>query len=255
MTRVIQGNKGHLRIQVKSRTFVTHKVLADFAADSLLGRGSRVWRGHFEGEDDKERVLKDVWVDTDRPREGDILRNLAHTFQLDPYPDSSFSDHFLTVIEDTIVELDGTHRDDTLNTMMNGQEPPEDCKSLNLPRSSDLPSKPKTRSISHAISSGIGPSPHEVKRAPIPHRFRPRSHYRITFEEVGRALYEVKNLEDVFSALRDVMRGSLVLLLAKSLRPNVFFFPFKRCGYCTTWDMFTAISALEIYCSSTVGAN
>jgi hypothetical protein len=204
MTRVVQGNKEHLRIQVKSRTFVTHKVLADFAADSLLGRGSRVWRGHFEGEDDKERVLKDVWVDTDRPREGDILRDLAHAFQLHPYPNSSFSDHFLTVIEDTIVEVDGTHHDDTLNTMMNGQEPPEGCKSLNLPCLSDLPPKSKTRSV---ISSGIGPSPHEVKRVPIPHHFRPRSHYRITFEEVGKALYEVKSLEDIFNGLIDVMRG------------------------------------------------
>jgi hypothetical protein len=207
ITRVIQGNEGYLRIQVKSRIFVTHKVLADFAADSLLGRGSRVWKGHFEGEDNKERVLKDVWVDTDRPREGDILRDLAHAFQLNPYPNSSFSDHFLTVIEDTIVELDGTHHDDTLNAMMNGQEPPKDCKSLNLPRPSDLPSKLKTRSVSHAVSSGIGPSPHEVKRAPASHHFRPRSHYRIGFKEVGKALYEVKSLEDIFNALKDVMRG------------------------------------------------
>ena len=125
MTHVVQGNKEHLIIQVKSWTFVTHKVLADFAADSLLGQGSRVWRGHFEGEDNKERVLKEVWVDTDRPREGNILRDLVHAFQLHPYPNSSFSDHYLTVIEDTIVEVDGTHHDDTLNTMMNGQEPPE----------------------------------------------------------------------------------------------------------------------------------
>ena len=145
---------------MESRTFVTHKVLADFAADSLLGRGSRVWRGHFEGEDDKEHVLKDVWVDTDRPREGDILRDLAHAFQLNPYPNSSFSDHFLTVIEDTIVELDGTHRDDTLNAMMNEWSgTSQGLQVLNLPRPSDLPSRPKTRSVSHAVSSGVGPSP------------------------------------------------------------------------------------------------
>ncbi len=216
------------------------------------GGGGGGGGGSFEGEDDKECVLKDVRVDTDRPREGDILRNLAHAFQLDPYPNSSFRDHFLTVIEDTIVELDGTHHDDTLNTMMNGQEPPKDCKSLNLPHPSDLPSKLKTRSVSHAVSSGIGPSPHDVKRAPILHHFRPRSHYRITFKEVGKALYEVKSLEDIFNALRDVMSGSR--RSAKSLGPN-FYLPFKRSGYCTTWDTFTVISALGIYCSSMVGAN
>jgi hypothetical protein len=209
ITRVIQGTEEyHLRIQVKSRTFITRKVLVDFAADSLLGRGTRVWRGHFEDEYDKVCVLKDMWVDTDRPTEGDILRDLASAFELNPYPNTVFNDYFLTVIDDFVIQLDGIHPDDTWNTMMNGQEPPKDCKILKMPVSNDLPSKVKTRSISHIVSSGMGPSPHEVKRAPNPHHFRPRSHYRITFKEVGKALYEEKSLHAIFKALKDVVTGS-----------------------------------------------
>ncbi|KAJ3837512.1 hypothetical protein F5878DRAFT_622228 [Lentinula raphanica] len=61
-------------IDVDGHQFTTTKVLSDASADSPLGRATRVWQvtdsaGH-------PRVLKDVWLETDRKEEHVILENI-----------------------------------------------------------------------------------------------------------------------------------------------------------------------------------
>ena len=59
--------------------FRTRRLISDIGVDALRGRGTRVWevvKIDSSGKDsgDATNVLKDVWVDDDRKREGEILR-------------------------------------------------------------------------------------------------------------------------------------------------------------------------------------
>lgn len=195
----------HLIIGVGGRQFQTVKVLADFAADSLLGRGTRVWEGFFIDEPEKPRVLKDVWVENDRELEGDVLKTLRKEYHKLGNTEHKFDDYFLTMAAHGKVQVFSHDVDDTLS-MMNGQElDMERVLALDIPLA--IPEQQTPRSTSRAVSSGMGPNPQEVRRiAPV--TFRRRIHYRITFKEVAKPLYTVVDLEAHFKALKDTITGA-----------------------------------------------
>ncbi|KAI0797254.1 hypothetical protein BC629DRAFT_1502565 [Irpex lacteus] len=63
-----------------TKEYLTHEVVANISAEAMRGRATRVWRGKEVGPDGKatgpNRVIKDCWIDADRTREGDILKNI-----------------------------------------------------------------------------------------------------------------------------------------------------------------------------------
>ncbi|KAF9513935.1 hypothetical protein BS47DRAFT_1362032 [Hydnum rufescens UP504] len=67
-------------IITKDRRFRTRKILSSFGAEPLRGRGTRVYEAIGVDEHGKEMgdpvVLKDIWIDHDRMREGTILARL-----------------------------------------------------------------------------------------------------------------------------------------------------------------------------------
>ncbi|KAF7790466.1 hypothetical protein EIP86_001421 [Pleurotus ostreatoroseus] len=81
MERVEIGDQAQYQITVHSSdgdtlNYRTLGVLSDSGASRLLSRGTRVWKAVriVNGEETGEPVaLKDVWVDSDREREGDAL--------------------------------------------------------------------------------------------------------------------------------------------------------------------------------------
>ena len=79
-----------------------------------------------------------------------------------------------------------------------------------MPRPSDLPTT-KSSHNSRVFSSGLGPDHHGVKCVAECYCFRPRFHYRIAFEDVGKPLYEKRSLKANFF-LKDVVKGSVVFL-------------------------------------------
>lgn len=67
----------------------TKRVISNFAADAIRGRGTRVWEvvqlDEKQNEIDEVLVLKDSWIDADRLREGDILHKIHNS-----HPDNLF---------------------------------------------------------------------------------------------------------------------------------------------------------------------
>ncbi|KAJ3753782.1 hypothetical protein EV360DRAFT_87460 [Lentinula raphanica] len=63
-------------IDVDGHQFTTMEVLSDASADSPLGRATRVWK--VKDSAGQERVLKDVWLETDRKEEHVILDDILN---------------------------------------------------------------------------------------------------------------------------------------------------------------------------------
>ncbi|KAF8880268.1 hypothetical protein BD779DRAFT_1803027 [Infundibulicybe gibba] len=175
-------SQSQLSINVGGRVFRTEKLLDDSAANSLLGRGTRVWSGFFE--DGTRAVLKDCWIEHDRQLEGDVLTTLREQHgKLDDPEKPDFDDYFLTVVAHGKARLLGGAEDDT-QEMMNGEVPVAN-------NWLDVTDHPRAR-----------PDPQKVERA-VRHAFKRRCHYRISFRDVATPLYEVVNLQDYMTALRD----------------------------------------------------
>ncbi|KAF8880260.1 hypothetical protein BD779DRAFT_1803020 [Infundibulicybe gibba] len=157
-------SQSQLTINVGGRVFHTEELLDDFAADSLLGRGTRVWSGFFE--DGTRAVLKDCWMGCDRQLEGDVLTTLREQHgKLDDPEKPDFDEYFLT-------------------EMMNGKVP----AAIDWLDATDDPR--------------VRPDPQKVERV-VRHAFKRRCHYRISFREMATPLYEVVDLQSYMTALRD----------------------------------------------------
>ena len=63
-------------------TYRTKRMISNIGADTLRGRGARVWEvAELDGNSEEKDsgltcVLKDSWVDEDRRREGEILKQV-----------------------------------------------------------------------------------------------------------------------------------------------------------------------------------
>ncbi|KAJ3753441.1 hypothetical protein EV360DRAFT_87785 [Lentinula raphanica] len=74
LSHVDSSSRRQYNINVDAEQFTTMEILSDASADSPLGRATRVWKvkdskGHI-------RVLKDVWLETDRKEEHVILEDI-----------------------------------------------------------------------------------------------------------------------------------------------------------------------------------
>jgi hypothetical protein len=83
----VPGNRGQTVItfhphndEQNPRRFRTTQILSSYGAESLRGRGTRVFEAvEIDGNGDPNGspvVLKDTWVDSDRTREGNIIASL-----------------------------------------------------------------------------------------------------------------------------------------------------------------------------------
>ncbi|KAJ3718700.1 hypothetical protein C8R42DRAFT_125223, partial [Lentinula raphanica] len=64
-------------IDVDGHQFTTTEVLSDASADSPLGRATRVWK--VKDSAGHQRVLKDVWLETDRKEEHEIVTDILNS--------------------------------------------------------------------------------------------------------------------------------------------------------------------------------
>ncbi|KAJ3768088.1 hypothetical protein FB446DRAFT_818059 [Lentinula raphanica] len=77
LSHVDSSSRRQYKIDVDGHQFTTMEVLSDSSADSPLGRATRIWKvkdcaGHI-------RVLKDVWLETDRKEEHMILEDILES--------------------------------------------------------------------------------------------------------------------------------------------------------------------------------
>ena len=92
-----EGDDRYYLIKSRQDAYKTLEVLADYGADTLTGRGTRVYK--VERQSDKNVcVLKDVWVDEDRDPEDVIYENILKS-ATDPEDRQYLEDHLLKPID------------------------------------------------------------------------------------------------------------------------------------------------------------
>ena len=213
VTHVEAAGKMQHEFRVGDATYRTLSVLSNFGADALLGRGTRVFQVYNTADPTRTpRTLKDVWVETDRKREGAILADLFTKIRSDTQG-QSFEDarrHFLTVECHGDVTID--NRDDHTKYFWGGQDFPAEYEEMQLPTT--LTRRARASKASYLSSTG-GVWVNPLTRLPAKRKLRVsnRAHYRIVFEEVGVAAHSLNSLPDACKALYDAVEGSVLALL------------------------------------------
>ena len=166
-----------------SKTFRTKRIISSRGAEPLRGRGTRVFEAVELDKDgtpnDLPVVLKDIWIDSDRMREGDILSLLHEAAGAQDDDKLLFENYFLTAICHGDV-LDGNDiPDDTAKALMRGLVIPSDLKSqFTLQWTSIFP------------------------------KYAHKTHYRIVFKEVCETINSLRSLPDVMAVLDETVSGA-----------------------------------------------
>lgn len=190
--------------QEKPRRFRTKSIISSTGADPLRGRGTRVFEaieidehGHEIGTN---VVLKDIWIDKDRAREGTILAQL--------YDEAKGNDkalvqkYFLTTVCHGDVWLDEKVADDTEESIMRGLKTTDTMFSLRFLIDGSISlSNTSTRPQSlHAMN---------LLKDWSPTKYAHKAHYRIVFREQGIMIHRVPSFHDVLKTLMDTVDGLL----------------------------------------------
>ncbi|KAI6111275.1 hypothetical protein F5141DRAFT_1046996 [Pisolithus sp. B1] len=186
--------------------YQTTRVISDYSADALSGRGTRVFEARLKFlkgtsvKDAKPVVLKDTWRDCDRDREDTILNRIFDDLRehRGREQEEEARKYFLTVLAAGNVMVDG--KTDSTDCLLRGSDLPTDRTPHRLPVD-EVPEKP--------IRSGEGFTPifrfapYSTKHSKVHHR----THSRLVFKEVCRPIYELRSLDTVFATLEDVRKA------------------------------------------------
>jgi len=196
----------HSNDNKKERRFRTRKIISSFGAEPLRGRGTRVYEAIEVDERSKEVgdpvVLKDIWIDHDRMREGAILAQLYE--DADEEDKKLVKKYFLTTICHGDVLVEPGVADDTRDLMRELKTTPDSV--FNLQEKPLIESKHKVASGSQSLRA--------MSRLPVPHpnlTYSHKTHYRIVFKEKGDTVDLLKKLSDVMKVLVDIVAGALPL--------------------------------------------
>ncbi|KAJ3995073.1 hypothetical protein F5050DRAFT_1830616 [Lentinula boryana] len=204
--------KRRYKIQVGSKTYVTIKMLSDYAADSPIGRATRVWLVVDEvGPSDRYYVLKDVWVDAERDTEDEIRSNLLKDVEekCGSKARDKVERHLLTPVAFEKLRI-GASADDTTQLIMRGGSLPQNLDHLKLTvfQQSESSTRSQVSPSDNAIDSVFSGTRARYLQQGDTGRKTPqvtsRFHYRIVFSERATTLYDEKNLGNVLGALADV---------------------------------------------------
>ena len=239
------GKDNHQKIVTK--IYRTIDIIADMSSN-LRGRATRVYEAYDVENPNSKVVIKDSWVDVNRPKEADTLSKI-----LDDASDDEKA-MFLIVLIHGVVTIDG-REDLTQDLLMNGylvstdvdfrDDSTNEKENFNnaisglQKRMADIGiadhssmedtargghiykasifetlrvSKPGSRPPTLVTSSDL--SINKAKRPP--HVYGPKAHYRIDFKERGQSLHSMSRLHQiklplVVQALHDILKGSEIL--------------------------------------------
>jgi Fungal protein kinase len=185
------------------RRFRTGQIISSFGAEPLRGRGTRVYEAIEVDEHGKEKgiavVLKDIWIDHDRTREGDILAQLYK--EADEEDKKLVKKHFLSTVCHGDVLIEPSVRDNTRDLM----------RRMDITRDSVFQlQKRSSMDSTHKVASG-SQSLRAMSRLHVQHpnlTYSHKTHYRIVFEEKGTTIDLVPNLSDVMKVLVDIVAGA-----------------------------------------------
>ncbi|KAI6111273.1 hypothetical protein F5141DRAFT_1214773 [Pisolithus sp. B1] len=233
--RVCVGGKIQYNIIVrtdggKDLVYQTTRVIYDYSADALSGRGTRVFEARLiflNGtlvKDAKPVVLKDSRRDCDRDREDIILNQIFADLQKHkgPEQEEEARKNFLTVLAAGNVMVDGNI--DSTDCLLRGSNLSTDRAPHRVPVD-EIPKEKPIRS-----GEGFTPifrfAPYSTKRSRVHHRTR----FRLVFKEVCQSIYELPILDTVFATLEDARKGSLSCNVRRS---GGLYAIFQLCSFCS----------------------
>ncbi|KAG8689022.1 hypothetical protein FRC11_004280 [Ceratobasidium sp. 423] len=201
----------------KKTVYRTIGIISDVGADSMVGRGTRVWKvrkfenGHLIGP---IYALKDVWVHEDRDPEHLIIQKIREQ-------EPKYSRYFLTPIDFGFAPLNSASPsipDSTHKTM---------CPQSNLEptrmvvhilfirilgnRTTESQSQKTSSTSRHGVGHGrdVPGSKLEGHRDFGYLSKYSRLHYRIVFEEVGDPVHDLRHFNKIFLAIQGGWEGVL----------------------------------------------
>ena len=255
-----KNNKSNYQITVKgidnhqnsvTKIYRTTDIIANMSSN-VRGRATRVYEAYDVENRCSKVVIKDSWVDVNRTKEGDTLKELLK--------DASDEEKamFLTVLVHGVVEIDG-REDLTRDLLMNGYlvstDPPKSKNQVGnsgnkvdalVKRMADVGidnhgSVENTTQVDHIYkasvfevlkrSSKLGSEPESFVTSPDastfsktkdrPRDYGPKAHYRIVFKERGQSLHTMSctrqiKLSLVVQAMHDILEGSMILSVSAS---------------------------------------
>ncbi|KAF8305449.1 hypothetical protein DL93DRAFT_2233066 [Clavulina sp. PMI_390] len=198
------------------RTFQTCGLLSDVGAEAFIGRGTRVWKVqevvNKEVVTSKTMVLKDCWVNDDRPREGEILRTVRQDIK-NAGRETDLK-HFLSVLTDGDV-LCGASKDITPSSRISSTTPftlkPIGEVAVAYGDKDPKPLDPNKFNVPNQ-GGGVGAQPVTVEIEPeghfaSPDGIEPRQHYRIVFEEEGEVVRNMHSRRKMFRAIQGAFQA------------------------------------------------
>ncbi|KAG1809761.1 uncharacterized protein HD556DRAFT_1258978 [Suillus plorans] len=204
--RIDVGEKTQYKFTVGDEVFTTTRELATYGADSMVGRGTRV----YEATDAKGKkvAIKDSWREIDRQSEGEIVENILASCEK-KLGAEDFADakrHFIGVRLWKDVTIDGAS-DETVNPMAGGEHndtwkrEPINPKPILFERTHLSATAPGDVPDSGKLSAQLGIV--RGKDCRIPQRV----HARIVFDDVGVAIKDVVSLADNLSCLSGALKA------------------------------------------------
>ncbi|KAJ3801226.1 hypothetical protein GGU11DRAFT_770359 [Lentinula aff. detonsa] len=200
------------KIRVGDKAYITTKMLSDNAADSPIGRATRVWLVRDEdGPSDSRYVLKDVWVDSERQTEDEIRSALLKDVEEKCGSDARaiVEKHLLTPVAFEKLHI-GAIVDDTTQLIMRGGSIPKTLDHLKLIvlQQSGLSTRSQVSNTENPVDAVFSGTRARYFRygdtARCSSRATSRFHYRIVFLECATTMYDEKHLGNVLGALTDV---------------------------------------------------
>ena len=228
-----------------TKVYKTIDIISDMSKN-LRGRATRVYEAYDVKKPGSRVVIKDSWVDANRPKEADTLSEV-----LEDASDEE-KEMFLTVLAHGVVTIDG-REDLTQDLLMNGYmiNTNDSAKAKeNFNRAiNELQemmavagmadrSEEDTEQVDHVYKASVfeilkvskpgseesepsslltSPDVSTSEQAKRPPRvYGPKAHYRIVFEERGQSLHSMSCLRQIklslaVQAMQDVLKGDMIL--------------------------------------------
>lgn len=197
----------------EEKVYRTEELISDVGADHIRGRGTRVWKVHQVladgGLSTAARVLKDVWIDSDRSREGEVMDDILGSTD-DPETKARLKAVLLTKETHGDVHINGV-ADHTIDGQSRDKYIKNNTTKFFLrhetPTSSAETNARSTIVIDMPVGSGRdGPAPKPAEIAE-PVYYHSKFHYRIVFEEECETLHSIKSMRDFMFVLMKSCRG------------------------------------------------
>lgn len=211
--KFVNGPKPHHIITVRSPQgkklrFKTEELLSDAGAKAIRGRATRVWKvkrwigGRSVGP---SMVLKDCWIDADRPCEGDVMKNILASAASKPEHEVVLRRGLLTTfIHGDVHTVDGIID----STLPNRPTLLQDDGWFLVHRSDELKKKFAELSKSaeankEAAGTRLGLYDHLSNSVLKPVTYHSKRHYRIVFKEVCTAVNNETSLSGLLRILSE----------------------------------------------------